>query len=70
MIPDLEQLKKDHKTSYFALEYERLLSEEKKVNEMVESDESLRDLAEEEIQNIKFQKDALEITRSLIQNCF
>ena len=57
---DLEQLKKDHKTSYFALEYERLLSEEKKVNEMVASDESLRDLAEEEIQNIKFQKEAIE----------
>lgn len=57
---DLEQLKKDHKTSYFALEYERLLNEEKKVNEMVATDESLRDLADEEIQNIKFQKDAIE----------
>lgn len=57
---DLEQLKKDHKTSYFAHEYERLLSEEEKVNEMVASDESLRDLAEEEIQNIKFQKEAIE----------
>jgi len=57
---DLEQLKKDHKTSYFAHEYERLLSEEEKVNEMVAADESLRDLAEEEIQNIKFQKEAIE----------
>ncbi len=57
---DLEQLKKDHKTSYFAFEYERLLNEEEKVNEMVTGDESLRDLAEEEIQNIKFQKDAIE----------
>jgi len=57
---DLEQLKKDHKTSYFAGEYERLLNEEEKVNEMVRSDESLRELAEEEIQNIKFQKDAIE----------
>jgi peptide chain release factor 1 len=60
MIPDLEQLKKDHKTSYFAEEYERLLNEEKKVNEMVEQDESLKELAEEEIQNIKFQKEAIE----------
>ncbi len=60
MALDLEQLKKDHKTSYFALEYERLLNEEEKVNEMVSSDESLRELAEEEIQNIKFQKDAIE----------
>jgi len=57
---DLEQLKKDHKTSYFAFEYERLLNEEEKVNEMVRGDESLRDLADEEIQNIKFQKDAIE----------
>lgn len=60
MIKDLEQLKKDHKTSYFANEYERLLEEEKKVNEMVLQDESIRDLAEEEIQNIKFQKEAIE----------
>jgi len=60
MTLDLEQLKKDHKTSYFAEEYERLLGEEKKVNDMVADDESLRDLAEEEIQNIKFQKDAIE----------
>lgn len=57
---DLEQLKKDHKTSYFALEYERLLEEEEKVNQMVKDDESLRDLADEELQNIKFQKEAIE----------
>jgi peptide chain release factor 1 len=57
---DLEQLKKDHKTSYFALEYERLLGEEKKVNDMVAEDESLHDLADEELQNIKFQKEAIE----------
>lgn len=60
MTLDLEQLKKDHKTSYHALEYERLLNEEKKVNEMVTADPSLKELAEEEIQNIKFQKDAIE----------
>jgi len=57
---DLEELKKDHKTSYFALEYERLLSEEKKVNDMVAQDESLRDLADEELQNIRFQQEAIE----------
>jgi peptide chain release factor 1 len=59
-LEDLEQLKKDYKTSYFALEYERLLSEEDKVNKMVGEDASLRELAEEELQNIKFQKDAIE----------
>ncbi len=57
---DLEQLKKDHNTNYFALEYERLLNEEKKVNDMLTEDVSLRDLADEELQNIKFQKDAIE----------
>ncbi len=57
---DLEELKKDHKTNYFALEIERLLSEEKKVNDMVLQDESLRDLADEELQNIRLQKDAVE----------
>ena len=60
MIPDLEELKKDHTTSYFALEYERLLGEENKVNEMIKEDESLKELAEEELQNIKFQKEAIE----------
>ncbi len=60
MIENLEQLKKDHKTSYFALEYERLLSEEKKVNDMVAEDASLREIADEEIQNINFQKEAIE----------
>jgi peptide chain release factor 1 len=57
---DLDQLKKDHKTSYHALEYERLLREEQKVNDMVATDETLRDLAEEELQNIRFQKEAIE----------
>lgn len=60
MLNDLEQLKKDHKTSYFAEEYERLLGEEKKVNDMVAEDDSLRELAEEELVNIKFQKEAIE----------
>jgi peptide chain release factor 1 len=57
---DLEQLKKDHKTSYFANEYERLLSEEEKVNQMIQDDESLKELAYEELENIKLQKEAIE----------
>ena len=60
MTLDLEQLKKDHKTSYFAEEYERLLNEEKKVNNMIREDESLRELADEELKNITFQKEAIE----------
>jgi len=57
---NLEQLKRDHKTSYFAEEYERLLKEEEKVNDMVREDESLRDLAFEELQNIITQKQTIE----------
>jgi len=57
---DLEQLKKDHKTSYLAFEYERLLGEEKKVNDMVAENTSLREMADEELQNIIFQKEAIE----------
>lgn len=57
---DLDELKKSHKTSYLAHEYERLLSEEKKVNDMVEADPTMRELAEEELLNIKFQKEGVE----------
>ncbi len=57
---DLDELKKNHKTSYLANEYEHLLREEEKVNKMITEDESLRELAVEELQNIQFQKDAIE----------
>lgn len=57
---NLDELKQNHKTSYLANEYERLLSEEEKVNSMVAEDPSMRELAEEELQNIKFQKEAIE----------
>lgn len=57
---DLEELKKNHKTSYLAMEYERLLGEEESVNSMVANDESMRELAVEELQNIKFQKEGIE----------
>jgi peptide chain release factor 1 len=60
MTLDLEQLKKDYKTNYFAEEYERLNNEELKVREMITQDESLRDLAEDELKNIQTQKEAIE----------
>lgn len=56
---DLEQLKKNYKTNYFAEEYSRLLSEEEKLNEMVKNDESLRELANEELLSLSFQKEAI-----------
>lgn len=57
---DLEQLKKENRTNYLAFEYERLLDEEEKIKQMIESDNSLKDLADEELQNIKFQKESIE----------
>lgn len=60
MLEHLEEFKKDHKTSYHAHEYERLLAEEKKVMEMLSEDPSLKELVEEELQNILFQKEAVE----------
>lgn len=56
---DLEQLKKNYKTNYFAEEYSRLLSEEEKLNEIVKNDESLRELANEELLSLSFQKEAI-----------
>lgn len=57
---DLEQLKKNHKTNYFAEEYERLLKEEEGVNKMISEDESMRELAIEEMDSISSQKEVLE----------
>ncbi len=56
----LEEFKKDHKTSYHAHEYERLLAEEQNVKDMLDLDTGMKELAEEELQNITFQKEAVE----------
>ncbi len=60
MLENIDQLKKDHKTSYFAQEYERLLNEEEKLNKMIKVDESLRELANEDLLNIESQKKIIE----------
>ena len=57
---DLEELKKNNKTNYLATEYEHLCREEEKVMAMINEDESLRELATEELQNITFQKEGIE----------
>ena len=60
MNVNLEELKKNHETIYFAEEYERLLDEEKKVKNMLKEDKSLKNLVEEELRNITFQKEGIE----------
>ncbi len=56
---DIKELKKNHKTSYFAGEYERLLKEEEGITEMLKNDPSMGDLAAEELEIIKEQKDGV-----------
>lgn len=56
---DLEELKKNHRTSYLATEYERLLKEEADINALLLGDPSMLELAEGEIKNISAQKEAV-----------
>lgn len=56
---NLDELKRNNKTSYLATEYERLLKEEADVRTMVKNDPSMHDLAGGELSAIKAQKEAL-----------
>jgi peptide chain release factor 1 len=60
MSYNLEELKKNHNTSYLAGELERLNREEKEVREMLDSDESLHELAGKELKYLQEQRDAIE----------
>lgn len=53
MTFDLEELKKNHNTSYLAGVLERLAREEAEVREMLDSDESLHELAAKELFSIQ-----------------
>lgn len=57
---NIEELKKDHKTTHLAEAFERLLHEEEQTKEMLKGDESLREMAEEELQSIQTQKEGIE----------
>ena len=57
---DLDELKKDHRTSYLAEMLERLARKEAEVREMLSGDETLHDLAAAELKEIQEQKDNLE----------
>ncbi len=60
LIDKLPELKKDHKTSYFAEAYEKLLREEEQVREMLAGDSSLHELAVKELEIIEVQKHGIE----------
>ncbi|MEK9184837.1 MAG: PCRF domain-containing protein, partial [Patescibacteria group bacterium] len=57
---NLEEFKKNHRTSYLAETYERLLAEEKDLKAMETGDPSFRGLVAEDLKNIEIQKEALE----------
>lgn len=57
---DLDALKKNHKTSFLAYEYERLLAEKKEVEEMMATDPAMADMAKEEFATLGEQVKGLE----------
>ncbi|MBU1557369.1 PCRF domain-containing protein [Patescibacteria group bacterium] len=56
---DLSKFKENQKTNFLAGEYEKLGNEEKSLEEMLLSNESMKDLVEEETNNIQIQKEAI-----------
>lgn len=60
MSLDIEELKKNHKTNYIAGLLEKLEMEEKEVREMLDSDESLHELATKELKFIQEERERLE----------
>ena len=57
---DLDELKKDHNTNYLATSLEKIMREEAEVREMLESDESLHELAGKELKTIQEERERLE----------
>jgi len=57
---NLEELKKNHKTSYLAGELERILKEEVSIKEMLAKDAGMADLAGEELETLREQREGVE----------
>ncbi|MEI8339805.1 MAG: PCRF domain-containing protein [bacterium] len=55
----IEEFKQNRKTAYLVDEYERLLREEKSVEEMISADPTMAEMAGEELSSLKIQKDAI-----------
>lgn len=60
MSLDLEELKKDHRTNYFASTLEKLACEEAEVREMLAGDDSLHEMAAKELKFIQEEKERIE----------
>jgi len=59
-IKDIDELKKDHRTSYLATELEKFLREEAEVREMLSGDDTLHELAAKELKSIQEEKERIE----------
>lgn len=57
---NIEELKKDHRTSYLAESLQQLARKEAEVREMLSSDETLHDLASAELKEIQEEKERIE----------
>lgn len=57
---NLEELKKNHKTAYFAGEYERVQKEENSLREMLKNDPAMSEVVEEELEVLKEQREGIE----------
>lgn len=57
---DINELKQNPRTNYHAQELERLLREEQEAKELAESDPSLAEMAQEDLNRIKENKDMIE----------
>ncbi len=56
---NISEYKKNHKTSFLASEYEKLEKQQEELLEVVEKDPEMKELAEDDINEIKKQKDTL-----------
>lgn len=57
---NIEELKKNSRTTYLATEYERLLKEEADIQAVMAGDPDMRSLGEEEFKTVRAQKEAVE----------
>ncbi|HRH30995.1 MAG TPA: PCRF domain-containing protein, partial [Candidatus Paceibacterota bacterium] len=59
---NLEEIKNNHKTHYLAGQYEALLKQEEEVREILTGDDSMREIAVDELTRIETEKKAIEET--------
>lgn len=59
---NLEEIKKNHKTHYLAGQYEALLVQEEETREILLGDDSMREIATEELSRIEIEKKSIEET--------